>query len=94
MRASWRFLAVLLAAACTATEEVPPDRLPRFVAGNGGAPPTVALVLGSGGPRGFAHIGVLKVLEENGIRADVVVGASVGAMVGALYANGMSAAEI
>ena len=94
MRAFWRFLALLLAAGCTATEEVPPERLPRFVAANGGPAPTVALVLGSGGPRGFAHIGVLKVLEENGIRADLVVGASVGAMVGALYANGVSASEL
>lgn len=56
--------------------------------------PRVALVLGAGGPRGFAHIGVLKVLEENGIEPDLVVGASVGAMIGALYANGMRAAEI
>ena len=54
----------------------------------------IAVVLGAGGPRGFAQIGVLKVLEENGIEADLVVGASVGAMIGALYANGMSAAEI
>jgi NTE family protein len=54
----------------------------------------IALVMGAGGPRGFAHIGVLKVLEENGIEADLVVGASVGAMIGALYANGMSALEI
>ncbi len=54
----------------------------------------VALVMGAGGPRGFAHIGILKVLEENGIEADLVVGASVGAMIGALYANGMSAKEI
>lgn len=94
MRASWRFLAILLAAGCTATEEVTPDRLPHFVAGNGGASPNVALVLGSGGPRGFAHIGVLKVLEENGIRADVVVGTSVGAMVGALYADGRNSAQL
>jgi NTE family protein len=54
----------------------------------------IALVMGAGGPRGFAHIGVLKVLEENGIEADLVVGASVGAMIGALYANGMSAKQI
>jgi NTE family protein len=54
----------------------------------------IALVMGAGGPRGFAHIGVLKVLEENDIEADLVVGASVGAMIGALYANGMSAQEI
>ncbi len=57
-------------------------------------PAHVALVLGAGGPRGFAHVGILKVLQENGIDADLVVGASVGAMIGAMYANGMSAAEI
>lgn len=56
--------------------------------------PRVALVLGAGGPRGFAHVGVLKVLEENGIETDLVVGASVGAMLGTLYANGSRAAEI
>lgn len=81
--------AVLLAAGCNV--EVPPERLPRF------EPPTaprVALVLGSGGPRGFAHVGVIKVLEENGVRPDLIVGASVGAMVGALYAAGLPAAEL
>jgi NTE family protein len=56
--------------------------------------PRVALVLGAGGPRGFAHVGVLKVLEANGIEADLVVGASVGSIIGALYANGMKAADI
>ncbi len=52
------------------------------------------MVLGSGGHRGFAHIGVLKVLDEHGIRADLIVGASVGAVVGALYAGGMRATAI
>src|SRR6185503_3592653 len=60
----------------------------------GTARPRLALVLGSGGGRGFAHIGVLKVLDENGIRPDLIVGASVGAVVGALYASGMSAVQI
>ena len=60
----------------------------------GAAPPRVALVLGSGGMRGFAHIGVLKVLTENGIRPDLVIGASVGAVVGALYAGGMNATQL
>ena len=53
--------------------------------------PRVALVLGSGGPRGYAHIGVLKVLEEAGIQADLVVGSSVGALLGAFWADGVSA---
>jgi len=53
--------------------------------------PRVALVLGSGGPRGYAHIGALKVLEEAGIQADLVVGSSVGALLGAFWADGVSA---
>jgi NTE family protein len=56
--------------------------------------PRIALVLGSGGPRGFAHIGVLKVLEEAGINVDLVVGSSVGSLVGVLWANGMTAPQI
>lgn len=51
----------------------------------------IALVLGSGGPRGFAHIGVLKALEDAGIRPDLIVGSSAGALVGTLYASGMDA---
>ena len=56
--------------------------------------PRVALVLGSGGPRGYAHIGALKVLEEAGIQADLVVGSSVGALLGAFWADGVSAQRI
>jgi NTE family protein len=56
--------------------------------------PRVALVLGSGGPRGYAHIGVMKVLEESGIPFDLVVGSSVGALIGAFWAHGFSATEI
>ena len=53
-----------------------------------------ALVLGSGGPRGFAHIGVLKVLEAAGIEPALVVGSSAGAIVGALYAAKIGTVEI
>lgn len=56
--------------------------------------PQVALVLGSGGPRGFAHIGVMKVLEQAGIEYDLVVGSSVGSLIGAFWASGYSASEI
>ena len=70
-------------------------RTPHFEApAPGSAPPRIALVLGSGGHRGFAHVGVLKALSENGIQPDLIVGASIGAVVGALYAGGMSAAEL
>ncbi|WP_246487393.1 patatin-like phospholipase family protein [Ferrigenium kumadai] len=50
--------------------------------------PIVALALGSGGERGFAHVGVIKALEANGISIDIVVGTSAGSVVGALYAGG------
>ncbi len=56
--------------------------------------PRIALVLGSGGPRGYAHIGVLRVLEDAGIVPDLVVGSSVGGLIGAFWASGLSAAEI
>ena len=56
--------------------------------------PVIALVLGSGGARGYAHIGVLEVLEQQGIRPDFIVGTSAGSIVGAIYASGKSAAEM
>ncbi|HXG85994.1 MAG TPA: patatin-like phospholipase family protein [Pyrinomonadaceae bacterium] len=56
--------------------------------------PKIGLVLSGGGARGFAHIGVLKVLEENHIPVDYVAGASMGALVGALYATGRTPAEM
>ncbi len=56
--------------------------------------PRVALVLGSGGPRGYAHIGIMKVLEEAGIDYDLVVGSSAGALIGAFWASGYDAEEI
>jgi len=56
--------------------------------------PLVALALGSGGARGFAHIGVIKALEEAGIVPDIITGSSSGAVVGALYATGRGAAEL
>lgn len=90
--AALAIVAALLAACPLFERDVAADRLPRYEAL--AAAPKVALVLGSGGPRGFAHIGVLKVLEEAGIRPDLIVGSSVGAMVGALYAGGMSAADL
>lgn len=56
--------------------------------------PVVGLVLGAGGSRGFAHVGVLKAFEEAGIEVDVIVGVSSGAVVAALHAGGMRAAEL
>jgi NTE family protein len=57
-------------------------------------PPRVAWVLSSGGPRGFTHVGVLRALHEMGLAPDLIVGASVGALVGAMRASGLSAPAI
>ena len=56
--------------------------------------PRIALVLGGGGSRGLAHIGVLKVLEREGIPIDMIIGTSMGGIIGALYAMGYNPAEI
>ncbi len=56
--------------------------------------PKIGVVLGGGGAKGAAHIGVLKVLEEQKIPVDYIAGTSMGAIVGALYASGLSAAEL
>jgi NTE family protein len=57
-------------------------------------PARTAWVFSAGGPRGFVHVGVIKALEELGLVPDLVVGASAGALVGALYASGLRASEI
>jgi NTE family protein len=57
-------------------------------------PPKVALVLGGGAVRGFAHVGVIKVLEAQGITPDIVVGTSAGSVVGVLYAAGYSGFDL
>jgi NTE family protein len=76
-------LAVLLSACVTPPPAPPPVVTPK-------PPIKVALVLGGGAARGFAHIGVIKSLEAQGIVPDIVVGTSAGSVVGALYAGGMS----
>lgn len=57
-------------------------------------PPRLGLALGGGAARGFAHIGVIQVLEEAGLTPDVVVGTSAGSLVAALYASGKSGAVL
>ena len=56
--------------------------------------PRIGLALGGGAARGFAHIGVIQVLEEAGIRPDLVVGTSAGSLVAAMYASGKSGVEM
>ncbi len=58
------------------------------------AKPKIGLALGGGAARGFAHIGVIKALETNGISPDIVVGTSAGSVVGALYAAGFGAFDL
>lgn len=57
-------------------------------------PPKIGIALGGGFARGLAHIGVLKVLEEEGIPVDFIAGTSVGSVIGAAYASGISAKEL
>jgi len=64
----------------------PPARVP--------VPPRIGLALGGGAARGFAHIGVIQVLEEAGIKPDLVVGTSAGSLVAALYAAGHGGNEL
>ena len=56
--------------------------------------PKIGLVLSGGGAKGFAHIGVLKVLEQAGIKIDYIGGTSMGAVVGGLYASGYNASQL
>jgi len=67
--------------------------LPAFSGDSGVTEPRnlrIGYALGGGGARGLSHIGVLKVLEAEGIRPDVIAGTSIGALVGALYASGLT----
>ena len=57
-------------------------------------PPTIGIALGGGFARGIAHVGVLKVLEEEGIPIHAIAGTSVGALIGACYCSGLSPAEM
>lgn len=72
----------LLTACSTTPPQVAEKPLPKL---------KVGLALGGGAAKGFAHIGVIKMLEANGIEADVVAGTSAGSVVGSLYAGGMDA---
>jgi len=74
----------LISLTSCATKEVRPSQKPA----------RVAVVLGAGASRGFAHIGVLKILESNGIPVHMIVGTSAGSFVGSLYAYGYNAFQL
>jgi len=86
-------LLVLAITGCTTTSVDRPSA-PLPVPEVRSVPPKIALVLGGGATRGFAHVGVIKALEAEGIVPDIVVGTSVGSFVGALYAGGYSGADL
>ncbi len=98
----FRFLspALLLAllTACGGGQAVRGDEAavapPAPVAAPAPPPLKIGLALGGGAAKGFAHIGAIKMLEANGIRADVVAGTSAGSVVGAMYASGMDAFQM
>ena len=56
--------------------------------------PKIALVLGGGAARGFAHVGVIRALEQEKIPIDMIIGTSVGSLIGAIYANDMNSFEL
>ena len=87
------FLLAVVTGLCAAWSVTPAAaQMPERTAG--GRRPTVGVALSGGGAKGFAHIGVLKVLEEAGVRVDVVTGTSMGGIIGGLYAVGYSPAQI
>lgn len=79
-------LCLLFLAACMPKEIPPPLPPPK--------PAKVAVVLGAGASKGFAHVGVLKVLEGQKVPIDLVVGTSAGSFVGSLYASGVDAFQL
>ncbi|HSD39980.1 MAG TPA: patatin-like phospholipase family protein [Rhodocyclaceae bacterium] len=82
----------LLSSQPAAVETVGPAAGPVVVTPK--AKPRLGLALGGGAARGFAHIGVIKALETSGLAPDIVVGTSVGAVVGSLYAAGLDVFEL
>jgi len=86
---------VLVLASLAACQTTPVERPSQPPPGNLSTKPVrVGLALGGGAARGFAHIGVIQVLQENGIQPDLVVGTSAGSLVATLYASGQTGAQM
>ena len=101
LRRSALLLWVMALGACTTVGPVAPVKDPQPVTAAPSVdisaskrPPRLGLALGGGAARGFAHVGVLQVLEEAGIKADLVVGTSAGSVVAALLASGKTGAQL
>ena len=84
------YLSLAALAACSSTPPAPSAA----TATPHAAPIKIGVALGGGAAKGFAHIGVIKMLEANGFTPAVVAGTSAGSVVGALYASGMNAFEL
>ena len=82
LRSTLLLVALALSACAGRNKPTPPPTAP--------VPLKIGLALGGGAARGFAHIGVIKMLEASGIHVDVVAGTSAGSVVGALYASGLN----
>ena len=94
---AWAALIALLVLVGCATPPAPPKGEPAPAPAAevpAPKPKRLGLALGGGGARGFAHVGVLQVLEEAGIKTDLVVGTSAGSLVGALHASGKTGAQL
>lgn len=97
-KVAWILALVGVIAGCSSgpvrVPETPPVSPPPVTPEAATRAPRLGLALGGGAARGFAHVGVIQVLEQNGIRPDLVVGTSAGSMVAAMYASGKTAAEL
>lgn len=87
----WVFLLAGMLAACASSPKAPEAAAPAPAPTPTLPPLRIGLALGGGAAKGFAHIGVIKMLEANGIKPAFVTGTSAGSVVGALYASGMDA---
>jgi NTE family protein len=76
---------MIILVSCASTQAPPVTEMPR---------PKIALVLGGGAARGFAHVGVIRALEQEKIPIDMIVGTSVGSLIGAIYANDVNSFEL
>jgi NTE family protein len=90
----WIIIVFIAITSCTLKEIQPPPVIPEVPLQPPPKPAKIALVLGAGASKGYAHIGVLKILETNKIPIHMIVGTSVGSVVGGLYAYGLSAFEL
>lgn len=91
--AAWLGLMLLLGGCGSAPPLAAPTPMP-VATPAAKAKPVIGLVLGGGAAKGFAHIGVIKALEAQGIKPDLVIGTSAGSLIGALYAAGKSGFEL